>query len=237
MEKRLILMAKGIEQVPKTLTTLKLLNLTLKPSFCKLLANLLAATLAICSLVAPVHVTLPLDHILAVVYGLRSFIVIIPFSRRYSTLMPFKAIWRRFRWQRTLKEHTTLFITISISGSDDWPFFSSVFKVSRLLWWRSCVLLPFKFWMPFSCTAVAIALNAFDHLSTHTTPKTNIHSFFIKTKTTKGAKFREKFRSKITKSRYFNESKHLLYCKKTLQNRFFHPKKGSNLIKFCTNLV
>lgn len=76
-EKAMILIAKGMEHVPSTLTTLKLLNRALKPSFCKHRANRLAATFACSSLVAPVHVTFPDDHIEAVVYGFLSFIVII----------------------------------------------------------------------------------------------------------------------------------------------------------------
>ena len=76
-EKAMILIAKGMEHVPSTLTTLKLLNRALKPSFCKHRANRLAATFACSSLVAPVHVTFPDDHIQAVVYGFLSFIVII----------------------------------------------------------------------------------------------------------------------------------------------------------------
>jgi hypothetical protein len=76
-EKGIILIAKGMEHVPSTLTTLKLLNRALKPSFCKHRANRLAATLASSSLVAPVHVIFPDDHIEAVVYGFLNFIVII----------------------------------------------------------------------------------------------------------------------------------------------------------------
>jgi len=76
-EKAMIFIAKGMEHVPSTLTTLKLLNRALKPSFCKHRANRLAAIFACSSLVAPVHVTFPEDHIEAVVYGFLSFIVII----------------------------------------------------------------------------------------------------------------------------------------------------------------
>lgn len=47
--------------------------------------------------VAPVQVILPDDQIEAVVYGWRSFIVTIPFSRRYSTFDPCSAISRSFR--------------------------------------------------------------------------------------------------------------------------------------------
>lgn len=71
----------------------------------------------ISSEVAPVHVTLPEDHIDAVLIGLRSFIVTIPFSRLNSTLRPCNAISFNGRLQRTLKAHTTLLITISTSGS------------------------------------------------------------------------------------------------------------------------
>lgn len=53
----------------------------------------------------------------AVVYGRLSFIVTIPFSRRNSTFRPLSAISRKFKWHRTLNEHTTLLMTISISGS------------------------------------------------------------------------------------------------------------------------
>lgn len=74
-------------------------------------------TLTWSSDVAPVHVIRPDDHIDAVVYGRRNFIVTIPFSRRNSTLRPFNAISRKFKWHRTLNEHTTLLMTISISGS------------------------------------------------------------------------------------------------------------------------
>jgi hypothetical protein len=45
-EKGVILIAKGMEHVPSTLTTLKLLNRALKPSFCKHRANRLAAIFA-----------------------------------------------------------------------------------------------------------------------------------------------------------------------------------------------
>ena len=42
--------------------------------------------------------------------------VTIPFSLRYSTLEPLRAISFKLRWQRTLKLHTTLLMTISTSG-------------------------------------------------------------------------------------------------------------------------
>lgn len=73
------------------------------------------------------HVIRPDDQIDAVVYGRRSFIVTIPFSRRNSTLRPFSAISRKFKWHRTLNEQTTLLMTISISGSGSvsWSFVSS----------------------------------------------------------------------------------------------------------------
>lgn len=76
-ENAVILIANGIEHVPKTLTTRKLLNRALKPSFCKQRANRRAATLASSSLVDPVQVIFPDDQMEAVVYGLRSFIVTI----------------------------------------------------------------------------------------------------------------------------------------------------------------
>uniref|UniRef100_A0A182UZE4 Uncharacterized protein n=1 Tax=Anopheles merus TaxID=30066 RepID=A0A182UZE4_ANOME len=66
---------------------------------------------------AAVEVIFPEDQIDAVVYGRRSFIVTMPFSRRNSTLSPLIAMSCRFRWQRTLNEHTTLLMTMSISGS------------------------------------------------------------------------------------------------------------------------
>lgn len=76
-EKAVIFIAKGIEQVPRTFTTRKLLKRVLKPSFCRHLAKRRAATLACSSLVDPVHVIFPDDQMEAVVYGLRNFIVTI----------------------------------------------------------------------------------------------------------------------------------------------------------------
>lgn len=75
------------------------------------------ATLTWSSDVAPVHVILPDDQIDAVVYGLRNFIVTIPFSRLNSTFAPCKAMSFKANGHRTLKAHTTLLMTISISGS------------------------------------------------------------------------------------------------------------------------
>jgi hypothetical protein len=46
LAKSATLILKGNEQVPNTLTTLKLLNLTSKPIFCNCLANFLAAIFA-----------------------------------------------------------------------------------------------------------------------------------------------------------------------------------------------
>lgn len=116
LEKAMMRMPKGIRQVPNTLTTRKFWKRTWKPSFWRARAYRRAAILACSSLVAPVHVTRPDDQMDAVVYGRRSFIVTIPFSRRNSTLTPFNAICLRFRWHFTLKLHTTLFIMMSISG-------------------------------------------------------------------------------------------------------------------------
>lgn len=60
-------MANGMEHVPRTLTIRKFAKRVLKPSFCNLLANRLAATWDWSSLVAPVHVIFPDDQIDAVV--------------------------------------------------------------------------------------------------------------------------------------------------------------------------
>lgn len=97
--------------------------------------------------VAPVHVIRPDDQIDAVVYGRLSFIVTIPFSRRNSTLRPFNAISRRFKWHRTLNEHTTLLITISISGSGSAssvcstaPLVSTIMPLSVPLLWAPLLL-------------------------------------------------------------------------------------------------
>lgn len=73
----MILMAHGIRQVPITFTTRKFLNRTLNPSFCRALAVFRAAIFDSASVSAPVTAILPDDQIVAVVLGLRNFIVII----------------------------------------------------------------------------------------------------------------------------------------------------------------
>ena len=52
------------------------------------------------------------------IFSYRNFMVTIPFSLRYSTLEPLRAISFKLRWQRTLKLHTTLLMTMSTSGWD-----------------------------------------------------------------------------------------------------------------------
>lgn len=169
----MILIPKGIRQVPNTLTTRKFWNLTSNPSFCSARAYRRAAILAWSSDVAPVQVMRPEDQMDAVVYGRRSFIVTMPFSRRNSTFTPFRAICLRLRWHFTLKLHTTLFIMISISGvsSSSWGAISmaeagaGAAPASQYSWSGTmCDVIPcpplLSSLMPFSWMSVAMSATA-----------------------------------------------------------------------------
>lgn len=88
---------------------------------------------------APVQTIFPEDHMVAVVYGLRIFMLTIDCSLLYSTCEPSIAILLRLRWHLVLKLQTTLLMMMSIVGGSSSgmkPLNSAEFPLSdsRMFW-------------------------------------------------------------------------------------------------------